>query len=59
MTMYEQIMNKGEDRANKAKENYVITQGLKKGFSMEILADLTGLSPEGVTARIKELSLGN
>ncbi|MEM6634236.1 MAG: hypothetical protein AAF694_31455 [Bacteroidota bacterium] len=52
-------MNKGEDRANKAKENYVITQGLKKGFSMEILADLTGLSPEDVTARIKELSLGN
>ncbi|MEM6634221.1 MAG: hypothetical protein AAF694_31380 [Bacteroidota bacterium] len=48
---------RGEERANRAKENQVISQGIQKGFSSEVLADLTGLSIKEVEARMKELSL--
>ena len=61
MTTYEQIIKegekRGEERASRAKENLVITQGVRKGFSLEVLADLSGLSIKEVEVRIQELGL--
>ena len=57
MTTYEQIIQRGVEKANRAKENHVIVQGLKKGFDKDLLAELTGLSVQEVALRIKDLGL--
>ena len=69
MTTYEQIIKKGEirgekrgiaigeERASRAKENLVISQGMKSGLELALIAKLAGLSVEEVEARIQELGL--
>ena len=47
----------GQEQAKRAQQDLVIIQGTKKGFSSNVLADLTGLAIEEVEARIKELGL--
>ncbi|MEM9718582.1 MAG: hypothetical protein AAGA10_05020 [Bacteroidota bacterium] len=49
----------GEARAKRAQQDPVITQGVIKGFSLEVLADLTGLNLTEVETRMKELGLNN
>ena len=51
------LYKKGEEQAKRAQQDLVIIQGTKKGFSSNVLADLTGLAIEEVEARIKELGL--
>ena len=61
MTTYEQIIKKGErlgeERASRAKENLVISQGMESGLELRLIAKLAGLTLEEVTERIKELGL--
>ncbi|MEM9723357.1 MAG: hypothetical protein AAGA10_29075, partial [Bacteroidota bacterium] len=48
---------RGEERANRAKENQVITQGMENGLDIELISKLAGLTLEEVETRIKELGL--
>ena len=73
MTTYEQIIKEGEKRgekrgiaigkklgeeqASRAKENLVISQGMKSGLELALIAKLVGLSVEEVETRIQELGL--
>jgi len=61
MTTYQQLIQKGKIEGkiegNVEKENLVITNAFQKGLEISLIAELTGLSEEMVTKRIKELGL--
>jgi len=65
MTTYQQLIQKGKMEGkiegkmegNVEKENLVITNAFQKGLEISLIAELTGLSEEMVTKRIKELGL--
>ncbi|MEM9719206.1 MAG: hypothetical protein AAGA10_08170 [Bacteroidota bacterium] len=51
------LFKEGEERAKRAKENLVVSQGIKNGLNLELIAKLAGLTLEEVEARIKEMGL--
>ena len=61
MTIYEEFIKEGEEigaeKANRAKENHVIAQGVEMGLELEKIAQLTALSVQEVSRRIKELGI--
>ncbi|MEM9718705.1 MAG: Rpn family recombination-promoting nuclease/putative transposase [Bacteroidota bacterium] len=61
MTTYEQIIQRGVKQGKiegkVEKENFVITQGVKNGLSLGMIAELTGLSIDEVEKRIKRFDL--
>ena len=57
MTIYEEFIKEGEERAKKAQQDQVITEGFENGLSMELIAKLLRLSTEEVELRIEELGL--